>query len=56
MKLLATVKNIPPETEKYIVARLDNAELWYWGSWENRKEAEKITRNFGNAVLVERED
>ena len=50
----AIVNNLPENPERYIVARLSNCELWYWGSWDNKEKAEKAAEEFDNGVVVER--
>lgn len=48
------VQNVPEITNKYIVARLNDGVLWYWGSWENFDEAFKAAMDFPNGIVVER--
>lgn len=50
------INNMPEETEKYIVARFDRNELWYWGSWRNETDAEKAAMQFKNGIVVERKE
>lgn len=51
-----TVNNVPVEHCKYIVARLNNNELWYWGSWADKTEAISVAMRFENAVVVDMEE
>lgn len=48
------VNNKPEDTEKYIVARLSDGELWYWGSWDDKVTATRVASTFKNGVVVER--
>lgn len=45
------VNNTPNYTEKYIVARVYNSELWYWGSWDALEDAEEAARNTDGVVV-----
>lgn len=45
-----TVRNVPEHAEKYIVARV-NEGLWYWGSWDNKDDAEECARNVDGVVV-----
>lgn len=45
------VNNTPNYTEKYIVARVYNSELWYWGSWDVLEDAEEAARNTDGVVV-----
>ena len=53
----ATIKinNVAPDADRYIVARLVEGELWYWGSWEDEKAARRVADTFDNGIVVERE-
>lgn len=55
MKTTVNVHNLPQNPNKYIVAKLNSGELWYWGSWETRDQAEQCIRdnNFDNGIVVE---
>ena len=50
------VQNVPEITNKYIVARLVDGVLWYWGSWENFDDAFNVAVDFPNGIVVERCD
>lgn len=56
MKLIAKVNNLPNEVdEKYVVARIDGIELWFWGSYETRRRAEEVAYELGRAIVLEAE-
>jgi len=38
--------------ESYIVARLDDGDLWFWGAWEKPEEATKAAKQFENGIVV----
>lgn len=46
-----TVHNVPEHAEKYIVARVSEGSLWYWGSWEKKEDAEESARNVEGVVV-----
>lgn len=52
--LSQTVKNLPNyELKKYVVARKDkNDDLWFWGTWDNRNEANRVAIEIGGEVVV----
>jgi hypothetical protein len=53
---LVTVNNVPDNgTEKYVVARGEADEFWYYGSYADRKQAVEIAKFLGG-VVVERID
>lgn len=47
-----TVRNAPEHAEKYIVARVSDGSLWYWGSWDNKDDAEESARNVEGIVVI----
>ena len=50
------VNNVPRfNTTKYIVARISDGELWYWGRWNEKEKAERVAAEIG-AIVVEMED
>lgn len=48
------VKNIPEELKRYIVARVDHGELWFWGSWDEKDKAREMAAGFDNGVVIEK--
>ena len=47
------VNNAPTYAEnQYIVCRLDRGELWFWGAWDKKEEAEKVADKFENGLVV----
>lgn len=45
-KGIVTINNVPQTRRRYVVARLNMGELWYWTSWDSREEAERnISQN-----------
>lgn len=52
MKCIVEAMNVPKDHDKYIVARLNQGKLWYWGSWDDEMEA-KRTALWINGIVVE---
>lgn len=56
------IKNLPRVHRKYIVARKipnmkGSGEYWFWGSWDNEKEAYTASESVGGQVFIrEKED
>ena len=50
---LGEVKNVPPKTNKYRVARYDpdTLSLWYWGSWDEKYKAQIAAEEVTGLVL-----
>ena len=51
-KMIVNVNNLPNSYEKYVVARVVDNELWFWGSWEDESEATHVAREIGGVVIV----
>lgn len=53
------INNVPDTARRYIVARLTNGELWFWGSWDELDRAndcmDELNEQNNNAIVVERE-
>lgn len=53
---MTKVNNLDVEHERFVVARLVDGELWYWGSWDDEKAAERVAQQFDNGVVVDTEE
>lgn len=53
MEGIVKIKNCPVSPRKYIVARMVNGELWYYGSWDELEKAEECKGGFDNALVLE---
>lgn len=51
MKCNIEVMNVPKDHDKYIVARLSDGELWYWGSWDDNQLADLAAREIDGVVV-----
>lgn len=47
-----TVRNVPEHASGYIVARVSDCALWYWGCWEKKEDAEESARNVEGVVVM----
>ena len=54
MSVIAEVKNVPDDvdTEGYMVVRVYEGELWYYGIWYNRDYAERAMSEIDNGILL----
>lgn len=48
------VLNCSLDSDRYIVARLNMNQLWYWGSWPTKEAAQRVADTFDNAIVLER--
>lgn len=54
MKVNIEVNNVSEGYgEPYIVARLVDGKLWYYGRYNTQEEAEQVASNFDNAIVME---
>ena len=52
-KFICEIKNLPRYIpDKYVVARIVNSELWYWGSYDDKVKADRAARELENGVVV----
>ena len=51
------VKNTPAyPLRRWVVARLDEkGSLWFYGSWDDKSDAERVAAELGNGVVIENE-
>lgn len=52
--LQAEVNNLPDDIEKYVVAKVCDGELWFWGTWNDKNEAKKAVNDVENGILLRR--
>lgn len=52
------INNIPTYAKEYkwIVARLEDSEYWFWGAWNDEKKALEIADKLENAAVYENMD
>jgi hypothetical protein len=48
---MLNINNMPATVRAWIVAREVNGELWFWGSWDDRRAAEKAAREIGGMAI-----
>lgn len=56
MKCNVEVMNVPKNHDKYIVARLSDGELWYWGSWNDEQDANIAAEEVDGIVFEGEQD
>ena len=47
------IKNLSKVTYGFIVARLVDCELWYYGVYETQERAEEVAEALGNGVVIQ---
>ena len=48
------INNMPfHDLDKYIVARVIETELWYYGTYNNEDMAYRVAEEIGNGIVVE---
>ena len=51
-KMKVTVNNVPKRgCERYVVARVSEGELWYWGSWKKLVDAQMVALEMEGIIL-----
>ncbi len=51
MRAEVNINNVPEDTERYIVARIVEGEMWYWGSWKEKHDAETTAKEIDGIVI-----
>lgn len=46
------VNNVSENAKRYVVARLVDTVLWYWGSWDNEDDARAVAREIDGLVVI----
>lgn len=55
MKVEIKINNMPESVKNpYIVLRQDNGSVWYYGAYNDKRQAESIARDIGNGFVTER--
>ena len=52
-EMTVKVKNVTEGKEKFVVARLDHNELWYWGRWDKEEDANRVAEEIDGLVLFD---
>lgn len=53
MQFAVNIKNVDKDCKRYVVARESDGILWFWGSWDDKEEAQKVA-NEVKGILCER--
>ena len=54
MNLNELIINLPNTYKKYIVVRVEDGKMWYWGSWDNLDIAEDNVKIIDGILLTDR--
>lgn len=53
MNYTVNILNLPKEPkEGYVVARVVDTELWYYGTYETEERAREVALELGNGIIV----
>ena len=53
MTYTVNILNLPKTPrEGYVVARVDDTELWYYGTYETQERAVEVAKYLGNGIIV----
>ena len=52
---MCVINNVPDYAKdyKWIVARFEDGEYWFWGAWNDESKALEIASNIENATVFE---
>ena len=48
-----SVKNVPTIHNRYVVARVGQGELWFWGSYDDLDRAREVAYMIPDGVILE---
>lgn len=53
MQAIVTINNCPEKCKRYVVARFceEDCGFWFWGSWEEKAEAEEVAKEIRGFVF-----
>ena len=46
------INNVPTTHKRFVVARIVDGECWYWGSWDNADDAQRIATELEGDCVV----
>ncbi len=52
-KMTATVLNVSKGDSPYVVARVSEGKLWYWGRWDDYDKALEVAKEIDGVVLID---
>ncbi len=52
-KMTATVLNVSKGDRPYVVARVSEGQLWYWGRWDDYDKALEVAKEIEGVVLID---
>lgn len=55
-KATITVHNVDEDCGEYIVARICDRELWFWGTYDTAEDAERTAEEIDGIVLMREGD
>ena len=52
-KMTATVLNVSKGDRPYVVARVSEGKLWFWGRWDDYDKALEVAKEIDGVVLID---
>ena len=52
-KMTAIVLNVSKGDRPYVVARVSEGKLWYWGRWDDYDKALEVAKEIDGVVLID---
>jgi hypothetical protein len=52
-KMTATVLNVSKGDRPYVVARVSEGKLWYWGRWDDYDKALEVAKEIDGVILID---
>ena len=53
IKRQVQINNVSENCKRYIVARISECELWFWGSWDDLDKAREAAKDI-DGIIIER--
>ena len=51
-EFMINIRNVPGKTEKYVVATYCSGDFWFYGTYSEKEQADKVANQIDGVVLV----
>lgn len=51
-EFMINIRNLPQKTKKYVVATYCSGEFWFYGTYSNKEQADKVANQIDRVVLT----
>ena len=45
------INNLPTDHKRYVVARIVDGDYWFWGSWDNKEDAQRAVSEISDSII-----